>query len=795
MNPFSQCVSPTRRRQPIQLEESDSDDDHPTSCVAWPSSLTACLSRRIKLPDPSSLDDHDALLDDYLDPNTTTGIEALLQNAAQPEEEEEEEDNNNNRASSSYNGQAQQKEDTSNEFRIFAEPDRFLSRNPFASASTTTAAPLRDFYTEYEDAEFLSDHRISAVISDTGSKINKEQEPTTEENQEGESSENGQELVSVQKEENAEREEQDWTPTATIHTHDNEPATKETSPVGSLDKSSAPAPVELPLIDTLSGFRINDEAVPFNWDTFETEDAASGRDREPPYPTDDEQDFTDASPIFPPTNVSKDHSDVEEMEIVKEKEDGMQPRYRNNQTLPLPSLPRVPPPPREELKKEDAIPQETQEPTAEACVTELAVKEPENEEDAVSKHGEPIAEGMEVSSSPLLAEHALPSTEQVTKQESTTGNHATEEEHHTSPLQLPTADTTMTDPLTMAAPLMPTPAPVPDTTPLDPSVEEEQVSSGRRSSVAQVAQSILGDRLDDFTEKLAFIKKNIIMSLEDDDDDDHWDKSSQRSKQRLDPILETSTSDTTQRYPRRKASFDPLVSKLNNQDERDGTRHPPPRSSSRSTDGRHKRSSSLMDVAPSLSRFMSQIANPEQSQQQQSSQQQQQQGQSDRAVFSPSSFFSTLAGPEAPPKPPRRTAATTAEEEEYIKQQIEQIPARRRAELYRDADEDDEEDLFDFTKVIAMGRNMRNFSEGVMGNGLRMFNDMAERVRNAQIAKQLQQQQQQQQQQHQQHQQQHQQHQQQPQRYPQHPQHQLQQQTTTDNNNDDGWMMDRDAYL
>lgn len=47
-------------------------------------------------------------------------------------------------------------------------------------------------------------------------------------------------------------------------------------------------------------------------------------------------------------------------------------------------------------------------------------------------------------------------------------------------------------------------------------------SNKRRSSVAAVAQSILGDKLDDFTEKLAYIKKNIIMSL-DDDDDEGWD--------------------------------------------------------------------------------------------------------------------------------------------------------------------------------------------------------------------------------------------------------------------------------
>lgn len=43
---------------------------------------------------------------------------------------------------------------------------------------------------------------------------------------------------------------------------------------------------------------------------------------------------------------------------------------------------------------------------------------------------------------------------------------------------------------------------------------------GRRPSLVTTAQSILGDKLDDFTEKLAFIKKNIIMSMDNDDDED-----------------------------------------------------------------------------------------------------------------------------------------------------------------------------------------------------------------------------------------------------------------------------------
>jgi hypothetical protein len=42
----------------------------------------------------------------------------------------------------------------------------------------------------------------------------------------------------------------------------------------------------------------------------------------------------------------------------------------------------------------------------------------------------------------------------------------------------------------------------------------------RRPSLVTTAQSILGDKLDDFTEKLAFIKKNIIMSIDNDDEEE-----------------------------------------------------------------------------------------------------------------------------------------------------------------------------------------------------------------------------------------------------------------------------------
>lgn len=77
----------------------------------------------------------------------------------------------------------------------------------------------------------------------------------------------------------------------------------------------------------------------------------------------------------------------------------------------------------------------------------------------------------------------------------------------------------------------------PDVLPADTLTTDFQVSNNKRTSVAAtMAQSILGDRLDDFTEKLAFIKKNIIMSLEDEE---NWDED--------DRVLKPSLSESNKR--------------------------------------------------------------------------------------------------------------------------------------------------------------------------------------------------------------------------------------------------------
>lgn len=71
----------------------------------------------------------------------------------------------------------------------------------------------------------------------------------------------------------------------------------------------------------------------------------------------------------------------------------------------------------------------------------------------------------------------------------------------------------------------------------DSQMNDGTSNNNKRTSVAAtMAQSILGDRLEDFTEKLAFIKKNIIMSLEDEETMDEEDR-----------VLKPSFSETNRR--------------------------------------------------------------------------------------------------------------------------------------------------------------------------------------------------------------------------------------------------------
>lgn len=74
----------------------------------------------------------------------------------------------------------------------------------------------------------------------------------------------------------------------------------------------------------------------------------------------------------------------------------------------------------------------------------------------------------------------------------------------------------------------------------------------RRPSVVSAAQSLLGDKLDDFTEKLAFIKKNIIMSIDSDDDEEEDEQELRENSHRYynKKSMDVTANDDTQQETR-----------------------------------------------------------------------------------------------------------------------------------------------------------------------------------------------------------------------------------------------------
>lgn len=118
-----------------------------------------------------------------------------------------------------------------------------------------------------------------------------------------------------------------------------------------------------------------------------------------------------------------------------------------------------------------------------------------------------------------------------------------------------------------------------------------------------------------------------------------------------------------------------------------------------------------MDVAPSIAKFLNQVSSHGE----------------DGRIFSPPSFFASLAGPDP--------AGAAANRKDRTYPRTSALPPPLPENDYEGSDtennNDEEEDLFDFSKVIAMGKNMRSLGEDVMGSGLRIFNDVANRVRNA----------------------------------------------------------------
>ncbi|KAG0184448.1 hypothetical protein DFQ28_011129 [Apophysomyces sp. BC1034] len=123
MNPFTICVRP--HRQPIRLDPED-DDDSSMSCFPF------FWRQRIQLHDTAS--------------QTGFPFDDDLEHVISHDSDNEGDFFNHN---------------------VFnkAEPQQFLSRKPFATTLT------REELAEAEDAQFLSDHRISTLVADK-SKIN-----------------------------------------------------------------------------------------------------------------------------------------------------------------------------------------------------------------------------------------------------------------------------------------------------------------------------------------------------------------------------------------------------------------------------------------------------------------------------------------------------------------------------------------------------------------------------------------------------------------------------------------------
>ncbi|ORX53262.1 hypothetical protein DM01DRAFT_1336442 [Hesseltinella vesiculosa] len=273
---------------------------------------------------------------------------------------------------------------------------------------------------------------------------------------------------------------------------------------------------------------------------------------------------------------------------------------------------------------------------------------------------------------------------------------------------------------------------------------------GRRSSVAAVAHSLLGDRLDDFTEKLAYIRKNIIMSLDDEDDDN------QQQQQQQQQLPSTHLDDHQVPPPKpprrnrsasiqddeRRQSFDPFTSRFAGANQDQQRRR------------QHRRSNSLMEVAPSIAKFVNQISamtsnndieNPMGVATEAKQDQANDPPDNQRPLYTPSSFFASFAGPDPAPNRPsvstpaqRRGSRPTATRPSSLNQLQEEADdqpsgARKSSRASTDSERytpyDSDEEPFDFSKVIAMGKNVRHFGEDMMGNGLRLFNDWSSRIR------------------------------------------------------------------
>jgi hypothetical protein len=149
MNILGNCL-PKRTGTPIYLAEDDEDDDMTNHNYAHKSCFTSCCfsfhktrgnnrEGLIRLPEGA----HRQTIDDYLDPRSPVSIEALLA------EQEEELDH--------YYGQTDDED-------AYHGPAATTSK--YTPLSLNLVDTLSSSFFEEEDAQFLSEHRISAILVD-----------------------------------------------------------------------------------------------------------------------------------------------------------------------------------------------------------------------------------------------------------------------------------------------------------------------------------------------------------------------------------------------------------------------------------------------------------------------------------------------------------------------------------------------------------------------------------------------------------------------------------------------------
>ncbi|CAO3586902.1 unnamed protein product [Absidia cylindrospora] len=698
--------------QEIQLS-SDDEDDYGRSLSSGFGGCMPCLPKfnisgggggTIKLSA------EDATLDDYLDPNTTTTIEPLLDEYI------------NHDRNDAFGG------------AVLQNSQRFLTRNPFASTTPTptpipteptgssksittfdnnsgdshqeqphhsfsVAAPRVDFFMENNadddsDAEFLSDHRISAVIGDT-KKLASQFELFETEMDSGKHLQDDSISLALNHTSN----EQEGNKTVSDQA---QPFELESNWSDNMDLDSAD-PDQQPQL-----YRTN--SVENNQHLQEGLNGASGtttdlkRVEELPEKTvdsnidvDDSSDQTTcADEVAETTNTHNSRDINSHMDTKLDQDDLNQVESTELAANSVPSM----------HAHDSEFSTQNHYDHNDTALT--ALSEPSSPIPTVSDNS--------VENSPnKFPLMGLPRTSALTPaspMQHTPANTSTDSQQPLKNMK----DLTSNNGGIESQNLLPSTSAIPsDITNADGTAmaTDSNITGRRRSSVAAVAHSILGDKLDDFTEKLTYIRKNIISSLDDSDDNDDQNiprPSQQPWRPRSSSMLQHSQRQSSERL------YSPTSEK--SQDQQLSTDDPR---------ANHRRSNSMMDSSPSFAKFFQQMGGGESNHRQ---------VRSSSPIIPPQRSSSASSSSSPQPRQqyqhPKRSRSTSA----LASPQTSRLShgASSSSSSLQGVDEQqemDEDDLFEFSKVIAMGKNVRNISEDLMANGMRLFNDFSTKMKNA----------------------------------------------------------------